>query len=316
MRNLSLKQLKDLINDIYIQKTQYDKKWEENKLPRETMEQYMYTYLNQRYGLKNLIIEWAASIINGIKKYSKEDHTVSLFGKILRNECDEEFRFIQMHVLETLNSLLKAVLKEKFPHKSEKGIKKVQDEIQSGFIEDQQWARIIERMYDEQDWITLEDMFRSAIQARQESRFIGRDKGRNSKRKMTREERLAMISQKDSSKLMFSEFIKIVLDFQLKEHEKFLYKFIVIFKQVDQDNNGVLNEEEFIELVSRMKIWDENEQEINYFLQVVDPYNNQQITFSEIVHLFSAHMVPAAGENEGVNIPILEKFAKDESLGN
>lgn len=51
----------------------------------------MYTFLNQRYGLKNLIIEQAASIINGIKKYSKEDHQVALFGKILRNECDEEF---------------------------------------------------------------------------------------------------------------------------------------------------------------------------------------------------------------------------------
>lgn len=63
----------------------------------------MYTFLNQRYGLKNLIIEQAASIINGIKKYSKEDHQVALFGKILRNECDEEFRFIQMHVSETLN---------------------------------------------------------------------------------------------------------------------------------------------------------------------------------------------------------------------
>lgn len=86
MRNLSLKQLKDLITDIYAQKVKYDQKCEENKLPRETMEQYMYTYLNQRYGLKNLIIEWAASIINGIKKYSKEDHSVMLFGKILRNE--------------------------------------------------------------------------------------------------------------------------------------------------------------------------------------------------------------------------------------
>jgi hypothetical protein len=55
----------------------------------------MYTYLNQRYGLKNLIIEWAAAIIAGIKKFSKDDHEVALFGKILRNECDEEFRFIQ-----------------------------------------------------------------------------------------------------------------------------------------------------------------------------------------------------------------------------
>ena len=54
----------------------------------------MYTYLNQRYGLKSLIIEWAGAIINGIKKYSKEDNEVCLFGKVLRNEIDEEFRFV------------------------------------------------------------------------------------------------------------------------------------------------------------------------------------------------------------------------------
>ena len=30
------------------------------------MEQFMYTYLNQKYGLKNLIIEWIVAIINGV----------------------------------------------------------------------------------------------------------------------------------------------------------------------------------------------------------------------------------------------------------
>ncbi len=94
MRVLTLKQLKDTIQDMYSQKVRFDKKCEENKLARETMEQYMYTYLNQRYGLKNLIIEWAAALINGIKTYLREDHDVALFGKILKNECDEEFRFI------------------------------------------------------------------------------------------------------------------------------------------------------------------------------------------------------------------------------
>lgn len=316
MRNLSLKQLKEVINDIYTQKEKYDKKCEENKLPRETMEQYMYTYLNQRYGLKNLIIEWAASIINGIKKYSKEDHAVSLFGKILRNECDEEFRFIQMHVQDTLNTLLRGVLKEKYPHKSEQGITQLYDQITNGFIDDFYWARIIERMYDEQDCYTLEEIFRTIIQNRQQSRFSARDSSRSGKRKLTREERMALVTQKDSDKLMFSEFTKAVLDFQLKEHEKFLYKFIVVFKQVDQDNNGVLNEEEFVELVRRMRICEEDENEITRFLEVVDPYNNQEITFSEIVHLLSAHMVNADDpDNPDRTIPILERFAKDERFG-
>lgn len=77
----------------------------------------MYTYLNQRYGLKSLIIEWVAAIINGIKTYLKQDHDVALFGKILKNECDEEFRFIQTHVKETLVGLLRSLLRERFPLK-------------------------------------------------------------------------------------------------------------------------------------------------------------------------------------------------------
>jgi Ca2+-binding EF-hand superfamily protein len=156
-------------------------------------------------------------------------------------------------------------------------------------------------------------MFRSIIQARQSSRYSARDKNRSQRNKMTREERIKLVEQKDSDKLLFSEFLKAVLDFQLKEHEKFLYKFIVVFKQVDTDNNGVLNEEEFVNLIKNMRICNAQE-EITRFLEVVDPYNNQEVTFSEIVHLFSAHMVSADDhDNPDKEIPILEKFAKDDA---
>ncbi len=111
---IPLKQLKDVICDIYAQKIKYDIKCRESNLPIETMEQFMYTYLNQKYGLKSLIIEWASTLINGVKTYLREDHEITLFGKILKNECDEEFRFIQMHVKDTLNNLLKILLREKY----------------------------------------------------------------------------------------------------------------------------------------------------------------------------------------------------------
>jgi len=38
-------------------------------MPKETMEHYMYIYLNRKYGLKNLIIEQVVAIVNGIKIY-------------------------------------------------------------------------------------------------------------------------------------------------------------------------------------------------------------------------------------------------------
>ncbi len=108
----------------------------------------MYTFLNQRYGLKNLIIEWATAIINGIRRYSRGDHDVALFGKIMRNECDEEFRFIQLHVKETIVNLMKTYLKERYFNKSERDITRIMENIQNGAIDEWLWKRIIDKMYD------------------------------------------------------------------------------------------------------------------------------------------------------------------------
>ena len=51
-RIFTKKMLLDLINDIYESKRNYDAKCQENKQPNETLEQYMYSYLNHKYGLK------------------------------------------------------------------------------------------------------------------------------------------------------------------------------------------------------------------------------------------------------------------------
>ena len=51
----------------------------------------MFTFLNQRYGLKQLIVEWASSIVYAVKIYSPEDAQVNLFGKILKNSVEEDF---------------------------------------------------------------------------------------------------------------------------------------------------------------------------------------------------------------------------------
>ena len=74
-------------------------------------------------------MEWAASIINAVKTYLREDHEVTLFAKILKNECDEEFRFIQMHVKDTLHNLLKVLMKDRYPFKVEAEINKLLEAV-------------------------------------------------------------------------------------------------------------------------------------------------------------------------------------------
>lgn len=177
-------------------------------------------------------------------------------------------------------------------------------DIEKGAMEEWQWRKIIEKMYDPNDYEILEQKFLNSIQERKAKSFYST---LTDSRKLTREEQMIRIQQKDYEKLQFSDFQKIILDFQLKEHEKFLEKFIYAFKSIDSDNNGVINEVEFRELVQSMDVIKDDD-EVNYLLQMIDPFNNQQMTFSELVHLFSSHMVPADERDPQRSIPLLEKF--------
>ena len=54
--------------------------------------------------------------------------------------------------------------------------------------------------------------------------------------------------------MSFSEFLLTVLVFQLTKHEEFLDGFLQLFKSVDADDDGVINEEQFLQLIEKMQI--------------------------------------------------------------
>jgi Ca2+-binding EF-hand superfamily protein len=81
-----------------------------------------------------------------------------------------------------------------------------------------------------------------------------------------------------------------------------LGEFNQLFKQVDQDHNGVINEGEFRELIVSMNVVVANPTgtngEIDTLLRVIDPFNNQQMTYSEVVQLLSNQLVPQQNFNQ------------------
>ncbi|CAD8178548.1 unnamed protein product [Paramecium octaurelia] len=295
VRHLTLKQLKDVINEIYESKQKFDQKCADSKLPRETMEQHMYTFLNQKYGLKSLIIEWATSIINALKKYSAEDNDVAVFGKILRNECDEEFRFVQTQVKNTMQELLKMYLRGKFPLKHQAEIKEMLNQRINGQLYEEEAVDIIKYMYNQEDSELLLNKLKSY--------YIVPSK--NPDRRLTREEQLSLLQEKDKYKLEYSVFQKIILDFQLKSHEKYLKKFILTFKQMDTDANGIIDENEFRNLIDILN-FGAGDLDIQKYLNIIDPYSHQQITFSQCVTLFSSESVPGSNGQ----LQILQKISE------
>ena len=167
---LSIKMTKDIMNEIYNSKINYDKKCYENKIPRETLEQHMYTYLNQKYGLKNLIIEWAASIINAIKIYSNEDSDINLFGKILKNEQEEDSKLVIDKLKENISELLEYYLKSKNPFKTKKEIKKLLDNKKGGYLNEEEWKGIINYIYSEEEAKIIENKIINIIQNKTEKK--------------------------------------------------------------------------------------------------------------------------------------------------
>ena len=60
-----------------------------------------------------------------------------------------------MHVKDTLANLVKVMLKDKYPLKSESDIQKMLDAVDKGRIEDWMWLKILEKMYEEKDAMIL-----------------------------------------------------------------------------------------------------------------------------------------------------------------
>merc|ERR1711998_210218 len=210
------------------------------------------------------------------------DNDVAVFGRILRNEIDEEFRIVQKQLKGSVAELLRVYLKYKHPLKSEDEVSKLLNKRTKSYVYEEEWKDIIKYMYNHEDSVNLIMKCKDYIEAsqRHHSASDRRGRGREAPEK----------EDKDKGKIMYEDFLKILLDFQLKGHEKFLLKFMKLFRQFDKDKNGVVNEEEFRQLIIATDP-NKSDGEIQDLLNLVDPHNNQQISFSECVNFLSTDLV-------------------------
>lgn len=105
-----------------------------------------------------------------------------------------------------------------------------------------------------------------------------------------------------------------MLDYQIKSRDRYLRNFCFLFRKVDSDFNGLINEEEFISLLEILRVYPlENLNEhATRLLQVVDPQNHKVISFSDCVNLFSSEYFEEIDENGNKNkINVLDKISQD-----
>ena len=304
-KGLSLNQFKDFIGELFTAKSKFDQKCSQSRLPKESLATFLETHLTNKFGLKGLKQDWVNGVKQAINRYESVDNDVAVFGLILRNLCDEEFRFVQMQLKDTAVQLLRRYLKEKNPLKSVSDIENMTQTRVTGQLGEEEWTYIVGYMYNDGD----AQVILGSIREMTESKPLSIPTSPKGVR-LSREEALVQLEHERSlrSRIPYSEFLHVLLDFQLNSHMHFLSMLQKHYAEVDADKDGYIDEEEFKELVGRLNVG-LGVQDLQRLLQLVDPYAYQRITFSQCTALFNSVGITQETVS-GETISVLQKLSQ------
>ena len=294
-RKLTKDQINDFIQNIYKSKALYDQNCVELNKPLETMEQHMYQYLNQKFGLKSLTIEYASAIINGIKEFSKKDMNIKLFGMLLKNEVEENTLTIVEKIKQVVQETLEYFISQKNQYKSTKEISKIAEKMKKGLLDEDIWNAIVNTLFlnDQENGIKVKEKiyeFSNKVMKKSMDEI-----GQKLNFEMTREEKDFYDDFKNyQKKIRYEDLLNILIDYHIKVRKNYLKNMRTLFMKNDSNKDGVLTKKEFIQYISELKIFHEEtlEENIDYLLRKMpqcEKYNF--FSFSEVVDLFDQEQI-------------------------
>jgi len=132
-------------------------------------------------------------------------------------------------------------LRSKHPLKTNTEIKEMLNNKINGNITEEECNDIINYMYNQEDAEVLLEKLRKF--------YTYPSKSIADLKRLPRDQQLKLMNEKEKPVIEYFIFQKIILDFQLKSHEKFLKNFVAYFRLVDKDLNGIIDEVTYIDVM-------------------------------------------------------------------
>ena len=117
-----------------------------------------------------------------------------------------------------------------------------------------------------------------------------------------------IINTKNTNSLLHLDLIDLLLDVQINLRNKYLKNLSSSFKEVDNDNNGILNENEFRKLIKNFNVM--MNLKIKKMLDKIDPNNLNIITYSDIIRVLGEVII------DDNKTSILDRISEIESFEN
>ena len=282
-RIININNLLEIINQIYKVRNNRIEKQKQGVYKKATLEQDLYTYLKSKYGLKKLIIEWNINILSSIQSYIKLNGEVYLFALILRNELDEDSIEILNKIKKTVNNILYLIYD--YDVNMIESIKNNKE-----FIRENEWKTISKCLYSDDE--NLRELFVNKVENYIEKLVKGQD-----------------LVGKTGKKILFSDYMNLLISFNLKLRKQYLHNLFLLFSQQDIKRTGIINLESFKNIIRNCGIINNEEkiQEVSDdLIEIADKEGSGQITFNDTVQcLDNLDLVMDEGK-----IKFLDKLSK------
>lgn len=309
-KSLTLPEILQMIKELYQSKNNYNLRCKHTKLVKETTEKHMYTFLTHKFGLPNLVMQYAKGLVQAIKDYSQLSSDVLLFSKILKNQIDENFGIITLeNIRKQIHDKIYEISYSKYKNLKSADFLNIVSNKQS--LEKDEWESLIKN-FPCLDYPKVLSILWDSLKTKNYN-MIG-DLLHHTKISASREEykNKELIYNELSLDMPIDDMVEILCVYFINQKEKYLGRFTEIFRQYDLDLYGVITEGNFIDLCTNFisKFLDINEEWIMEKLQVLDPFNTKEITYSECVDLFIyEQIIEVDSEGNSVMSNLIDKLS-------
>lgn len=300
-KGIPLEQLRKIIHELYESKLRSDQLARQGRRPRETLEEHMYTYYNSKLGVRSIIMDQIKRVLKAIDRHSGQDLGVSLFGKILANEVEEEFHYELEQLEKEVREQLRGLLRQQHPEKTREAIQKDLEIRISGEIREEEARALLGNLQDGAE----RDMVLARLEAHQEARVVQKPRKQYSD----------PVEYIRPDSLRYEDFIRFLLSTHTLLHEQAIKPVVAAFREVDtvsaadaaarpasfadgspvaalppQERNGYLNPAQFAEFCRSLSE-DVSDDEVARLMDVLDPHQTRKITFSTCIYELAQDLV-------------------------
>ena len=268
MKSYSLPQVKTLVHDIMENKASFDERAESSGGLPQLLEEFLYVYFKQRYGLKDLILVEITSLMDQIKYLTPKSAEIRAFKGMLKNEIDEKFYWLLQEIKKNMVSNLDLYYKVNVTKNASLiDISNFIDKKKAEGLERNIASFVLDQLFNEKEVKQMKRKLKNLWNL--EAEPSGKD---NKKR------------------LPYNVFQEMILSYALETHTEYLRQILGYFRQIDHNHNGLFDRKDFLDLLD---IFAAKNIKANFddFMKTIDPNGAECITFSKVIEILSTTYV-------------------------